>query len=451
MTALKGVRVAVVGAGLSGLVAARALAQQGAFVHVVEARDRVGGRVWTLRDEPIAPFHVEAGGEFIDGEHKAIRALARELNLTLVRVLRDGFGLALDQGRMVRVHRRHSSGWRGFKRALQPFAALFEDVECNWDSSLAASLARHSVDQLLESRHATSEVRAMAQALRGFFLADADQLSSLVGIELSLDEIDPGHVSMFRIKGGNDQLPLALVRGIDVRLSGRHVVKAVRQTAGEVRLSVDDPRGMHNYVHADYVIVTAPPPVIRSWEFDPPLPADQSAAFATLPYGPATKAIFRFDERWWRRRAQPRAYGTNLPVGAVWEAAEEQREAAFLTFLAGGSASQAMQNLLAQAGAAGVLERTYWLGRALPAKAVEEVVWERDPWAGGGYAYFGVSFEPHLRDALGRAFGRVLFAGDHTSREYQGYMNGAVESGQRAAKELLALEAIRRETSPPPL
>jgi monoamine oxidase len=84
------------------------------------------------------------------------------------------------------------------------------------------------------------------------------------------------------------------------------------------------------------------------------------------------------------------------------------------------------------------------MGRPGALEGAEEVVWDRDPFARGGYAFFSASFDPAWRDALARAFGRILFAGDHTSREWQGYMNGAVESGQRAARELAALEAVRR-------
>jgi hypothetical protein len=66
--------------------------------------------VWTLRTDPIAPFAVEAGGEFIDGDHKQIRSLARQLELSLVRVLREGFGLVLQRGQRVRVHRELRRG-----------------------------------------------------------------------------------------------------------------------------------------------------------------------------------------------------------------------------------------------------------------------------------------------------------------------------------------------------
>ena len=83
----------VVGAGLSGLVAGRELTRRGAEVTVFEARERIGGRVWTLRDGAFPPLHVEAGGEFVDGNHDAVLGLARTLRLPVRRVLRKGFGM----------------------------------------------------------------------------------------------------------------------------------------------------------------------------------------------------------------------------------------------------------------------------------------------------------------------------------------------------------------------
>lgn len=448
MSALKGVRVAIIGAGLAGLAAARELARQGAQVHLLEARDRIGGRVWTLRDPAFAPFHVEAGGEFVDRDHQAIRSLARELGLPLVRVLREGFGLALRGPRGVRVHKSQDRIWQSFKRAMQPVAAWLEEFDCDWQSSVAAAIARHPLDEVLSARGASRNVRAMAQALRGFFLADSDQLSALAGAELALQDSDPGHVAMYRLRGGNDRLALALVRGVDVNVNGRHIVRSVDHKNDHVRIAFEGPSGALDSLLAEYAIVTVPPPLLLALEFTPPLPEATRRAVETIAMGPATKAFFRFATPWWRRAGAPRAYGTNLEIGAVWEAAEEQRGSAILTCLAGGSASAEFRALLAREGADGVLKRASWLGRPATVQAVEAIAWDNDPWARGGYAYFSPSFAPALRDALRRSFGRVLFAGDHTSDDYQGYMNGAVESGQRAARELAALHAIARAIGP---
>ena len=84
-----------------------------------------------------------------------------------------------------------------------------------------------------------------------------------------------------------------------------------------------------------------------------------------------------------------------------------------------------------------------WLGSSgAELRQSRQVVWETDPWARGGYAYFDPAFDPALRQWLARPFGRLFFAGEHTSFRWQGYMNGAVESGRRAAAEIEAVHRV---------
>jgi monoamine oxidase len=159
-----------------------------------------------------------------------------------------------------------------------------------------------------------------------------------------------------------------------------------------------------------------------------------------LTMGAATKVSLRFDRRWWRREGRPHAFGSNLPCGAVWEAGEEQR-AAVLTMLGGASASA---TVAAAAGDPDALTDSLRLfGRASGPRRIGPVVsWERERWSAGGYAVFGPAFDPRERRLLSASHGRVLFAGEHTSERWQGFMNGAVESGQAAAREVLALAKL---------
>ena len=94
---------------------------------------------------------------------------------------------------------------------------------------------------------------------------------------------------------------------------------------------------------------------------------------------------------------------------------------------------------MTHAGPAAVARRLGWLGRPSRLLASRLVAWDSDPWAGGGYVAFHPGFDPLARAWLARPSGRVLFAGEHTSERWQGYMNGAIESGQRAAAEAVAL------------
>jgi monoamine oxidase len=441
--ALKGVRVIVAGAGLAGLTAARELSRQGAVVRVVEARDRIGGRVWTFRDQPIAPFHADLGGEFIDRDHKAIRRLCREFDLPLVRVLRRGFGLAIDVQRRMRVLTRQRELWKALTAALEPAAKAFDAAGRSWSSSEAAAIARRSVRDMLLAARASPRSHAHATAMRGLVLAEPEELAALVMVEETLEGDDPSRVPIYRIEGGADRLATALRDDAKCRLDLRHRVRAVEQLGDHVEVTIESSSGRRARARADYLIAAVPSPLLGDWHFTPALGDMQREAFSLLRFGPATKAVLRFDTRWWRQPGRPRAFATNLPVGAVWETAEDQRKAPLLTLLAGARASGELTEILRREGAAGVTRRLRWLGGGTKEPAsVQAVTWEDDPWARGGYEYFHKGFDPALRDSLSRAHGRVLFAGAHTSRDHQGYMNGAVESGQRAAGEVERLRQL---------
>lgn len=440
MRRLRGVRVIVAGGGLAGLSAAYDLSRRGAEVHLLEARDRLGGRVWTLRDAKTG-VHVEAGGEFIDGDQAAIRDLARSLDLPLIRVLRDGFGSALSIGGRLRVRTSHAALWNELRRLLRPVAEAFAEANCDWSSAAAAVIANRSVRDLLRARRATPQLMAMADAMRGFYLAEPDRLSSLVVVEQTLSDGAPGQSPIYRIAGGNDRIVHALSKRIRGTISLRTAVKAVATTAKGVSVTVDS-NGKRTTIDGHYAVLALPAPLLRECTLDPPLDDARQTALRRLDSGPATKAFLQFDTRWWRRPGRPRAFGTNLPMGAIWEAAEEQTGVAMLTMLGGGDASQTLQERV-NAGFARMKDLE-WLGRPEPAHvAFEPIVWEREPWSRGGYAVFGPDFDPKGRPTLPQEHGRVFFAGEHTSARWQGFMNGAVESGLDSARNIERVERLR--------
>jgi monoamine oxidase len=187
-----------------------------------------------------------------------------------------------------------------------------------------------------------------------------------------------------------------------------------------------------------------PASLLRRVPIVPALPTPQHQAIAALPYGRATKTLLQFDRRFWRMPGTPRAFGSALPFGALWEGNEDQSaKPGILSLLAGGGASDATQNAVAADGLERFAASFSWLGSG-PAQllASKQVVWESDPLARGGYAFFSPSFDPALREWLARPAGRLFFAGEHTSIRWQGYMNGAVESGRRAALEIRASASL---------
>jgi monoamine oxidase len=431
---LRGKSVIVVGAGLAGLTAAVELSRDGATVLVLEARDRIGGRVWTIREGFMGAQHAEAGGEFIDEDQEEIRRLARHLNLQLVPVLKQGFTFA--SRRPKGAAPRLTAGtelWASLHRHLLPLMRAYRLADQRWDSSVAHQLARISAAQWLKSIVAEEGLHAMVRGLRGFFLVDPTELPLLLLVE-QLIAGSPGEGRLFRVKGGNEQLAqgLSAFLGDAIHL-GIEVLK-IAQSPGKVFVTARDNNGAVRRLRADYVVVTVPATIVRTLQFDPPLSPPQHQAISTLPYGPATKTLLQFKRRFWRAGHQRRAFATDLSLGTIWDANEEQAgPTGILTLMAGGSTSRIAEESLKQGGIHGI---------------VSALSWENDPWAGGGYAAFTTSYDPALRQCLSHPHGRCFFAGEHTSLRWQGYMNGAVESGLRAALDVITSVQGRRWNRP---
>lgn len=428
----------VAGAGLAGLVAARDLLNSGADVTVVEARDRVGGRVWTVRDGFADRQWAEAGGDMIDDSQHEIRALAGELGLKTRPILRGGFGYARrDQSGRPRYGPGSARrGWERLAGRLADLVRRYRLADERWESPIVAALAKRSVAEWLDDVRADADLRAAAAGLRNFFLADPEELSviALVDQFASANEF-PG--AMHRIVGGNDRLSEALARALGDRVQLRTELVALSHRGREVRASLKQGRGVAQMT-CDYVVLALPASVLRRVPIMPALPAQQHEAIARLKYGRATKTLLQFSRRFWRHPRRPRAFGSDLSFGAVWDANEEQRgRAGILALLAGGSASEATQAIVAKDGMSGLANQLDWLGSST-AELIgsRQAVWESDEWARGGYACFDPGFDPSLRQWLARPFGRLFFAGEHTSFRWQGYMNGAVESGRRVAIEI---------------
>ena len=439
---LHGISVIVAGGGLAGLSAAVELLDAGARVTIVEGRDRVGGRVWTLRDGWVDGQHAEAGADLIDENQEEMQRLAARLGLELVPILEGGFGFATgsDDGRASVDSGPGGGGWRTLRERLEPWIRTYRLIDRRWDSLVAQDLARISVAEWLDKVKADAKIRARARGLRGFFLADAGDLSLLVLVDQLAADV-PGGGRMYRIKGGNDRLASGLARILGDRVHLQTRVLAISQTRDKVRVRLRTGNGAESDMTADYLVCAIPATMLRDIPCDPPLPPEQREAVLRLKYGRATRTVLQFERRFWHQRGRLKAFGTDLPIGAVWDGNEEQPGPyGLLSLLAGGSASVETQHLIAHGGVDRLVRALEWLGAdESPVRASRTISWEEDPWTRGGYAYFDPTYNPAWRLWLAKHHGRMLFAGEHTSVQWQGYMNGAVESGLRAAREVEAL------------
>ena len=438
MASLSGKHVVVAGAGLAGLVAARELENRGARVTVIEARDRVGGRVWTLRDGFADGQYAEGGADIIESEQQAVIDLAKELGLTLARILRRGFGYYGMNRRGRLTVQSLTSGFDEIAEPLEKAKADFCSSDQRWDTAIAHRFSSISVADWLREIRAPKWLLSRFRGFRGLFLAEPEELSLLALIDFfAEDPFSSG--SAMRIREGNDAIATTIARQLKSRPRLRSVLQRIQSKPGGIVASVQS-SGRRTRIQADYLVAALPATTMREVAIEPKLPPRQKEALDELRYGCATRVLLQCTPRFWRRIGRYDLLGSDQPFGAVWSGNDQQHgRAGILSLLAGGAAAAQLRTMMRTGGPDAVLEQLRWLGSPDVVQAWKMVSWDEDEWSRGGYAYFHAGFDPELRAWLSRPHKRIVFAGEHTSIRWQGYMNGAVESGKRAAAEIEAM------------
>lgn len=437
-------RVVVVGAGLAGLTAAYELRRAGHAVTVVEARERIGGRVHTVRFPN--GQHVEAGGEFIDTGHRHLLAYVRRFGLGLedLRDQGDGDGVAYLDGRRRGLASLYTS-------AVEAQLGAWEDVvdaragrvDVAHPARAGAALDRRSVADLMDDARLTGIARTLVahEQVRNDYTAEPDRVSALFHCyyqRLLAHQPEDGEEA-FRIRGGNDRLARALARRLgDSAVELGAPVTAIRQASGGVSVVAGG-----RELRADYCIVAAPLPPLREIEFDPAPPALLAEAIGRLRYGRGTKTLLQYGRRFWRERGRDGDTLTDLPIGTTWEGTSGQggRAGVLVGYTVGrnGARFGALPDARRIATAAAQLDRIYPGSRRLLGGAVT-LDWHGERYSGGTYTAYAPGQLTRYWDALRRPHGRVHFAGEHTDA-YTAYMEGAVRSGKRAAAAAVARAA----------
>lgn len=407
-------RVVVVGAGLAGLVAARDLEAGGFRVTVLEADGRVGGRVRTVQ-LPGAQ-HAEAGGEFADVNHRALRALARRCDLELEDV-RDG-GVDLPGAAYLRGRRFDSDDL--YTTAVEADVARYEARMEALAARLDPRLDNRSVARLLDELRLDPTARFLVERdVRDEATVAADRLSLLFHAATwrLTAGVPAAGIEAYRVRGGNGRLPRALAARLEVVPDAR--VEAVATGAGGVRVEA----GRRRFT-ADFCVVAAPLPALRAVRFDPGLPSAHAEAVREAQYGSATKTLLQYRRRIWRDQGFDGDTLTDLPLGTTWEATDGQpgRPGVLLGYTVG--------RRISSGAAAAQLDRIYPGSRPLLTRAVTA------PWP-YSYTAYAPGQMTRFAAAVRRPHGRVHFAGEHTDR-FASYMEGAVRSGHRAAREVAA-------------
>ena len=395
-------RAVVVGAGLAGLVAADELAAAGTEVVVLEARSRVGGRVWSQRLPNGAV--IEMGAEYVLPGNTAVLALAERLGLGL-----------WDKG--MRYGTRDASGGIGTTREelvaamataeaeLATGTHAGQSVEAFLDSIDISAGAREAILARVEISCANTADRVAAAELGGVAHIDAEPSPS--------------------IAGGNQRLALALAETLG---SSIHLAEQVMSIHWDERVRIGSRAGE---IEADVAVVAVPASVLDRIAFEPPLPTALAEPLGSVEYGPAAKLFVPL-----RGPAPPSAV-MNVPERYwTWTATGDEDEVQPVVSAFSGS-KPALDALEVEQGPSRWLDSLERLRADLELELAGAVLatWADDPWVRAAYS---TSPPPEVAAAVERPTGPLAFAGEHTAGENHALMEGAIRSGRRAARSLLA-------------
>lgn len=440
--------VTIIGAGLAGLAAALELHRAGLPTAVLEARDRVGGRVITLRDGFRAGQIAEGGGEFIEDFHHRMIELVEEFRLKLEPLGETGdWGAYLSlEGRTGWIHDENLWGVNLSKEEDKIWVALAElgkqirDPHYPQTSTHAHELDRQSVADWLANLdvHPLAK-KAYTARVRAEYTVEPEQLSLLDlarwGRYYYEDPYAPRNA--FRIKGGNDQLTTAMARVLpDVRLSCP--VTAIRHERDWVEVSYETSAGETATVQSRWVVLAIPFGPMKLIPFDPPLPAAYQAAIQGLSYGSATKVMIQYSRRL-RELGWEAFVLTDLPITCTWHPTLNQEgRYDIVTVYTGANAGAVFSKMSDEERIQAAIAQVEQIcpGSAQYVVTAQTIAWQNEPFTLGSYAAFGPGEVLAFWDLLRRPVGQMYFAGEHIA-SHQGYMEGAVESGQRAAREII--------------
>ncbi len=445
-------RVAVVGAGLSGLVAAHELKQAGIDVRVFEQSNRPGGRIWTVRDRMDDGAWLDTGamgaGQSYANWRRYCETFGQALEtpespsprpdtlMLLGGEMYRGSGLRADPAAWpvgLSDEEKPLAPFRLLSAHLRPVAEEIGEVA----NVLNPQFARYdgmSLLEFLQEREASAAAIAMIErGLNYNSLATVSALSALRDATRLLGAAGPS----LRVAGGHSGLPEAMSASLRDEIAYRRELIAVNTEGDGARLTLRGPNGTETF-DASRVIVSVPFTALRKVEFEPRLPSDRQRMIDELPYTQIAKTFVQTKTRFWQKDADFSLLFSDTRYERVFNLSNQMDGArGLLMNWINGVGLEPFANLDEEAHSAAVID---WLSAVWPAAAGQlekalTVNWG-NTYAGGAYAHYAPGQLKAFATEIPKPIGPVHFAGEHTELVAPG-LEGAVVSGMRAAAEVI--------------
>jgi monoamine oxidase len=441
----------VVGAGYSGLAAARALTRAGKTVAVLEARDRVGGRVWTQHFSDGTP--ADFGGTWLGPGHTRMFALAADYgvdiyntNIAGENVLRQGGELHRYTGLIPPVNPLDLAS---FYQATQRLDEMAKSVpmEAPWTAKQALEWDRQSCENWindLTSLLTPGAKKILTGSLSEIFCSHPSEVSLLnlllqIHGSTSFEYMSQirGGAQQHLVTGGAQAIANLIANELGAAVRLKSPVRKISYGGDAVEVTSDTAQ-----VRAGQVIVTVPVPIQDRIQYDPPLPGERAQLMQRMPLGAVVRAVVEWEQPFWRADGlSGETVDFDSPITASIDASPGDAHAGVISSYAFGPHGRDVGRMPAEE------RRKLFLNalnerlgpKALEPKEYREYIWTNDLWAGGAIqAHFPPGVMTSIGSTQNAPIGRLHWAGGDAAPEWPGFIEGALRSGERAAAEVLA-------------